>query len=191
MHTIHHTEAFVIKSISAGEANKRVWLFTRDFGLVMAAVQGVRKPSAKLQGHISDYSYIKVDLVKGREVWRLIGADVIDDYLLNNTRNPLARSFVRSLTLIDRFLIDEGPHQEVFDHIAACGNVLLQGSVDHKSFDAVSLWRMLVLLGYIAVEDRDKDLMYTPLQDALQLVSTETRARLILASNTAIKESHL
>lgn len=191
MHQIHHTEAFVIKSISSGEASKRIWLFTRDFGLVMAIVQGVRKPSAKLQGHISDYTYIKADLVKGREVWRLIGAEIISDYVLHDTRNPLIRSFVRSLMLIDRFLVDEGPHEELFEHIVACGEILSQRDIDYKSFDALSLWRMLALLGYIAVEEHMHDLMHKPLQEALHMLDGDMRSQLIIVANTAIKESHL
>ncbi len=191
MHQIHHTEAFVIKSISSGEASKRIWLFTRDFGLIMAVVQGVRKPSAKLQGHISDYAYIKADLVKGREVWRLIGAEMISGDVLHDTRNLVVRSFVRSLMFVDRFLVDEGPHEEMFEHIVSCAEILLQKDIDHKSFDVLSLWRMLALLGYIAVEEHTHELMHKPLREAIDMLDIDTRSQLIAVANTAIKESHL
>jgi len=76
MHAIHHTEAIVVRSEPSGEANKRIWLFTKEFGLVIAMVQGVRKPEAKLQSHITDYSVIHADLIRGKSTWRLISAKV-------------------------------------------------------------------------------------------------------------------
>ncbi len=73
----HHTEAIVVRSEPSGEANKRIWLFTREFGLVIAMVQGVRKPAAKLQSNITDYSVIAADLIRGKNTWRLISSKVI------------------------------------------------------------------------------------------------------------------
>lgn len=55
MHPIHHTEAIIIRSEPANEANKRIWLLTREFGLLIVMVQGVRKSTAKLQSQLTDY----------------------------------------------------------------------------------------------------------------------------------------
>src|SRR4051812_4566548 len=98
MHAIHHTDAIVIKSLPAGEANKRVWLFTREFGYIATVMQGVRKGGAKLQGQVIDYAFITADIIKGKEVWRLVSATTQKNPLAGHTRDPLARSYVRVLS---------------------------------------------------------------------------------------------
>jgi recombinational DNA repair protein (RecF pathway) len=191
MHAIHHTEAVIIKSLSSGEANKRVWLFTREFGLVVAAVQGVRKPSAKLAAHLSDYSFINADLVKGKEVWRLIGAQEEFLPLAGAVRTPIARAYVRTLSAVDRFLVDEGPHEELFAHLKEIALLVGDESVDVKAYDALSLWRMLALLGYIAPEEADEALLEGAFAPALSRVTEAVRVRLIAAATDAIAQSHL
>ncbi len=191
MHTIHHTEAIVLKSTSHGEANKRLWLFTREFGLVVAAMQGVRKPGAKLASHSSDYSIIRADLVKGREVWRLISAKVAHNPLEGRMRDPMARAYVRTLSAMSRFLVDEGVHEELYDHVLVCAAMLEEGVAEAKVFDALSLWRVLAHLGYIAVGEGDELLFTLPLREAYASVSAAQHARLMESVKSAIQQSHL
>jgi recombinational DNA repair protein (RecF pathway) len=191
MHAIHHTDAVILKSLSLGEANKRVWLFTEEFGLIVATVQGVRKGGAKLQGQISDYTFILADLIRGRDVWRLISARTIDQPLVGKLRNPLARAYVRTLSLLIRFLIEEGGHPELFNHIHECALVLKEGTSDARSFDALSIWKILVLLGYIAPNEDQVSFVEVPLLDSLPQVTDMVRSKLIRQSENAIAESQL
>jgi recombinational DNA repair protein (RecF pathway) len=190
MHTIHHTEAIVVRSEPSGEANKRVWLFTKEFGLIIVMVQGVRKPMAKLQGHISDYSVIAADIIKGKSTWRLISAAVMATPLYGHERSPLARAYVRSVALTERFVVGEGVHEALFDHIRVAGE-MVKGDYDARAFDVLSLWKILVMLGYCAVED-DEQLLFTAAFD--QAVTTMDDAmikKLIKSATTAITHSHL
>ena len=202
MHPVYHTDAIVIKSTSVGEANKRVWLFTREFGYIMALVQGVRKSGAKLQSHISDYSVIHADLVKGRAVWRLVSARMLENPLTSNTRSPFARGYVRTLAAIDRFLVGDGADEKVFAHLRDCARfVMEQGSAGlgagesasfaQKGFDTISLWRLLAMLGHVAVEPEDERLATVPIAEALALADEKTIKRLIAAVNEAIEQSQL
>lgn len=191
MHVVHHTEAIVLKSAIHGEANKRLWLFTREFGLIVAVMQGVRKPSAKLPAHSADYSLIRADLVKGREVWRLISARVVENPLSNRMREPMARAYVRTLSALSRFMVDEGVHEELFEHALVCAAMLQEGGYDAKLFDALSLWRILSDLGYIAVDPRDEILLTLPLRSAYSTVTPQQHARLIESVKSAIEQSHL
>ena len=191
MHQIHHTEAIVIRSEPSGEANKRVWLFTKEFGLVIAMVQGVRKPTAKLQSHITDYSVIHADLIRGKSMWRLISATVVAAPLKATERQPLARAYVRTLAFLERFLIGEGIHDELFDHIITVGTMVQAGGYDARIVDAVSLWKMLALLGYIDVEGNDEQLFTLPFDQAVSLADDATIKRLIKNATDAITSSHL
>ena len=191
MHTIHHTEAIVVRSEPSGEANKRVWLFTKEFGLVIAMVQGVRKPLAKLQGHITDYSVIAADLIKGKNTWRLISAKSMEVPLRAKERSSLARAYVRSVAFMERFLVGEGTHEELFNHIISVGKMVQQGEYEARAVDALSLWKILVLLGYIAVEDDEEIFFTTPFDQAVVLVNDTVIKKLIKNATTAITNSHL
>lgn len=191
MHTIHHTEAIVVRSESSGEANKRVWLFTKEFGLIIAMMQGVRKPTAKLQGHVSDYSIIHADLIRGKNTWRLVSAKVREVPLQGKERDPLARVYVRTVAFLERFLVGEGVHEELFDHVETLGRMVAQGGYDVRMLDALSLWKVLVLLGYIAIQEEEQQFFDLPLHEAVLLVTESAVKKLIKTATDAITSSHL
>ena len=191
MHPIYHTEAIVVRSEPSGEANKRVWLFTKELGVVIAMVQGVRKPTAKLQSHVTDYSVIMADLIKGKSTWRLVSAKVLDTPLTGRERAPSARAYVRTVAFLERFLVGEGIHEELFDHLMAMGQIVKEEKVEARFLDALSLWKMLSLLGYIAVEPADEQLFSLPLSEAVQTMTETKMKELIKSATYAITSSHL
>lgn len=191
MHQIYHTEAIVLKSTSHGEANKRVWLFTKEFGVVIATVQGVRKSGAKLASHIVDYTKVYVDLVQGKEVWRLISARSIENPLYGKERTPLARAYVRTLAAVERFLVGEGADEILYEHVQDCISVLNENRFDAKLFDTLSLWKMLVYLGYIAPSVEDEETAKTSLAEAYAYMNEVRHKRFLLSVKTAIEQSHL
>lgn len=184
MHTIHHTRAVILRSEPRGEYDKTFWLFTEDFGLVRAVATGVRKSSAKLRGQLVDYAFADVDLVKGREVWRLVSATLLFNPI-SSTTSPLARPYVRTLATLSRFLIDEGEHAGLFAHIEEVANVVTEDGVDPKAYDALAIWRTLVHLGYI---DGDIGASFT---DAVRVLDEASIKMLISSVNETIKETHL
>lgn len=204
MHAIHHTRAVILKSLPSKEGDKLIWLFTEEFGLVVAVATGIRKPGAKLASQLIDYSFVEADLVKGREVWRLVSAVPIMSPVSGRTTHPLARAYVRMLATLERFLVDEGVHTELFAHIYECAQ-LVNGErgasvdstprdpagLDSRQFDTLAIWRTLEMLGYIAVEDADVPLTTMSFGEALEHLDEERTRRMIVAVNATIKETHL
>ena len=78
MHHIYHTEAFVLGSNQNGEDSKIITLYTKELGLVRAKAQGIRKLASKLRFTLQNFSYAKVDLVRGKEIWRITTASPLD-----------------------------------------------------------------------------------------------------------------
>lgn len=190
MHTVHHTDAVILKSVPAGEANRRVWLFTKEFGLVVATIQGVRKQGSKLQMNLIEYSFVSIDMVKGKDTWRLISLALLSQPLEKKVNDPLARSYVRTLAAVERFCQGEERNDELYNHLVSCSNSL-NGEFDPLSLDTVSIWKVLVLLGYCPVEPNHKWLVTTSLQEAVQKIDTATRDILIATTNKTIRETHL
>ena len=67
------TTAFIIKHYPDGEDNVMIKLYTKDFGLIFAKSQSMKK-SVKLRGHLLIGRIAKVTLVQGREYFRIAGA---------------------------------------------------------------------------------------------------------------------
>ncbi|MEK7228210.1 MAG: DNA repair protein RecO [Patescibacteria group bacterium] len=190
MHPIHHSEAFVLKSIERGEANKRVWLFTREYGLIIATVQGVRKSGAKLRSHITDYCYIGADLVKGRDVWRLTSAQIQKNPFAGDYDKLRARSYIRALSLVERFCIEEGPEPKLFEHLVSTMNVVSEPSINAPFFDTIVLWKILVLLGYLELTPDLNELFDVNLLEIVDLPESVAK-RLIKDVTDAINRTHL
>ncbi len=191
MHTIHHTRAVIIKSTPSKEADKMFWLFSRELGLVVAIATGIRKSGAKLKGQLVDYAFVDVDLVQGRDVWRLVSATEVHNPLEGNVTHPLARAYVRTLATLERFLIDEGVHEELFAHIVECGEYFNHATVEAKIYDTLAIWRTLVHLGYIAVQENELGFFNIPFAQAVELIDEETRKRFIGLVNETITQTHL
>lgn len=77
-YVVYSTRGFVLGSAPSGEASKIYLIYTEDFGLVRARAQGVRLLASKLRYNLEDYSFGIFSLVRGREVWRLTGAEKLD-----------------------------------------------------------------------------------------------------------------
>jgi len=190
MHPIIHTDAFVLRSIESGEANKRVWLFTREFGLIVATVQGVRKAGAKLRSHITDYCYIHADIIKGRDVWRLVSAQIQENPFVGEYDKLRARSYIRALSLVQRFCIEEGVEPELFDHLHAVMKTLTIPSTNAPFFDTVVLWKILVLLGYLDLTEDLQALFTIDLSEIVDLPESVAK-RLIKDVTDAINRTQL
>ncbi|MCC7436490.1 DNA repair protein RecO [Candidatus Nomurabacteria bacterium] len=190
MYTIHHCKAFILKSADSGEANKMIWLFTKEFGLVVAKVQGVKKDGAKLRAHLIDYTLIDVDLVKGRDVWRLVNAKVNTNPFSGDYDKKRARSYIRALGLVSRFCIEEGEEPGLFEHLEKTLETLKSPLEDGQLFDAIVLWKILILLGYLELEEDMKGLFS---QNLLEItVSTKGVLQKIIKDVTdAINRTHL
>ncbi len=190
MHTVHHTDAFILKIRPAGEANVRVWLFTRDFGLIVASVQGVRKQGAKLQMQLSEYSLVTIDLVRGRDVWRLVSITQLDAPLLDPEKVKAGRVLARTFTAVERFCQGEEIHHELFEHLRALFNCFARKDIDQSSLDTLSLWRVMLLLGY-STEEEDSELLDAPLLETTIKLTPAKKKRLIARVSETIEHTHL
>ncbi|MEK7163202.1 MAG: recombination protein O N-terminal domain-containing protein [Patescibacteria group bacterium] len=77
-YAVYSTRGFVLGSAPSGEASKIYLIYTEDFGLVRARAQSVRLLVSKLRYNLEDYSFGIFSLVRGREIWRLAGAEKLD-----------------------------------------------------------------------------------------------------------------
>ncbi|MFA6404918.1 MAG: recombination protein O N-terminal domain-containing protein [Candidatus Paceibacterota bacterium] len=97
MHNIYTTSGFVIGSSLYGEADKMLFVFTRDFGLVNVIAKGIRLGKSKLRFCVQDYSLGIYSLVRGRDIWRLTDARELVSSSADKLPSPKERSLIVSV----------------------------------------------------------------------------------------------
>ena len=194
MHHIYHTHGFILNSRNTGEANKMLTVYTREMGLVRVACQGVRFAKSKLRFALQDFSYTKIDLVRGKELWRATSAT-------NITSFPYARSDRQSLLLIARISkllerVCDGEEESgiIFDDFIQALYLLDDTSVSASTREALELHlvlRIMNTLGYIGDSTILSEYLSTPFDKIEESSILKERQSIIAHINKALNESQL
>lgn len=192
MHHIYHTEGIILGSKNFGEAGKYYSIFTRDLGMVYASAQGVRKMSSKLRFVLQDFACVKVDLVQGRDFWRVTSASKANT-LEELTRNPGTLGVVSNVAnLLKRLLAGVEPNESLFVDLMSGLTVLEKSEpADLANIEAVLVLRILHNLGYIGGGETLKSLVKSPFEAGLIYEVSRSRAEVLKEINKALKETHL
>jgi DNA repair protein RecO (recombination protein O) len=111
-------EAVVLRHIDWGEADRLLWLFTREMGKVRVVAKGVRKLHSRKAGHLEPFTRAKLMLARGREMMIVTQAEAQDTLPL--LREDLLRMGYASyvVELLDRFTYEEGQNISMYNLLA-------------------------------------------------------------------------
>jgi DNA repair protein RecO len=198
-HYLYQTEGFVIGSRSIGEGSRLLDLLTHRLGRVSILAQGTRELRSKLRYHLSELTFFQATLVKGREFWRLVGAEPITDF---NVASLVSDNHRRALTarlafLLRRFLITDGKlnDSQLYLEIRSAISFLTQhqlSQLELEHYEIASVWRLLALLGYGRRTPTLETIL--PPADWCQNLLTATAAcqpEVVASINEAFYHSHL
>ncbi len=194
MHHIYHTHGFILFSRNIGEANKILTIYTREMGLVRAVAQGVRLHKSKLRFTLQDFSYVNVDLVRGKELWRVTSGKHISSFPFAR-RNSFSLILVTRVSrLLERLCVGESPNEDIFDDFIQALYLLDSEDVSPSRREALELHlvlRIMNSLGYIG----DSDMLTKYLSSSFDYSKVETllkeRQSIIAHINKALNESQL
>lgn len=194
MHHIYHTKGFIIKSKNIGEANKILTIYTRELGLVRAVAQGIRLGKSKSRFALQDFSYATIDLVKGRDIWRIGSATTISSFPFARAKRENLLLIYRIGNLIERLCDGEETNEKIFDDIIQALYILDDENLTSETKEALELHLVLRIvhsLGYIG----ESDILAEYLGDAISTKSTKSllskRQYIISHINNALRESQL
>lgn len=188
MHHIYHTNAYIIGSYNIGEANKMLVLYTRELGLVRAVAQGIRLNKSKLRYALQDFSYARIDLVRGRDIWRVTSGTSVDVFPYLRSNKDSLMFVARMNKLLERVCDGEESNPNIFDEVMQCIHILDDLHVSRDSREALELHivlRILNNLGYIGESDTlsqflgknfDYEKIHSLLQDKKSIISHINRA---------------
>src|SRR3989344_3051007 len=193
MHHIYHTEGIILGSKNFGEAGKYYYIFTRDLGMITASAQGVRKMSSKLRFVLQDFSYLKIDLVAGKNIFRITTASKTN-ILEQITKKPETfKVFTNIARLLTRLLAGIEPNDALFDDLVNGLSVLeaMEKKEDLRHVEAVIVLRIISNLGYIGQSEVVDTFIKSPFEEKLIFEASKHRPRILREINKALQETHL
>jgi len=193
MHHIYHTKGIILESKNFGEAGKHYSIFTRDLGMVYASAQGVRKVSSKLRFVLQDFSYIKLDLVQGKDFWRITSAGKTNKLGQLVKNSGTFEVFYNITKLLKRLLAGVERNEVLFVDLVSSLSILekIETKEDLRNIEAIIVLRILNNLGYIGGNEILQNLIKSPFEKNLIFEFSKLRPQVLTQINKALKETHL
>jgi DNA repair protein RecO len=191
MHHIYTTKGLILNSVQRGEADKVLTIFTRDMGLIYVFAQGARLEKSKLRYHIEDYSWGTFSLVRGKDIWRLTGAET---KRAKKYHYPLLS---RLSSTVRRFVHGEDVNEKLFDILESFIDFLDSVDEGMMSDMSLSLESLLILyilnsLGYIGtIKELSNILSLNKFTHEILSEANKFKNLINIHINKAFKESHL
>lgn len=191
---IYHTEALVLSARPVGEGDRLIHCYTRDLGLLAARAKSVREHRSRLRYALQTFAHAEVDLIEGKNGWRLISARPISSFCSLWEDSAKRRIAAQHASLLRRLIQGEERHAELFDDILE-GLSFLEKVEEQKALEDTELLlvvRLVALLGYWKEAERFVPLFQTPAY-SLEVLRTvpPLRSQLLQGVNHALHSSHL
>jgi DNA repair protein RecO (recombination protein O) len=194
MHHIYHTHGFILGSRNTGEANKIFIVYTREMGLIRAVAQGVRLNKSKLRFSLQDFSYVKVDFVRGRDIWRITSAKSISSFAFARGDRASILLIARVSKLIERLCDGEENNEKIFDDLIQALYLLDETDIKKDSREALELHlvlRIMDTLGYIGESPLFEKYIGSAFEHSYIENLLKDRQSIITHINKALTESQL
>lgn len=195
-HTLYNTECIVLESVDFGESNKYISLFTKEIGFVKALAKSVREDKSKLRYSLQSFSFTNISLLRGREVWRITGAEIKYNLFcdLKDSQNKLF-TIALVLNLLQRLIHGEERNDYLFNTLSNCFDFVRENKINEKtlkSIEYLTVFRILYSLGYVAKKKEFGEIFrLTEInKDLLEKTQLEQK-NIVYAINNALNQAHL
>lgn len=193
MNHIYHTEGIILGSKDFGETSKTYIVLTKDFGMIYASARGVRKMSSRLRFILQDLTYVKIDLVQGKNFWRVTSASKTNklESICKNRHTFLIATNIGKLLI--RLLTGTEKNEALFTELLN-GFLFLEKEKreeNYSNIEAVLVLRILHDLGYIGNHEVLQEFIETPFEEELVFAAAQARTGILKHINKALKETHL
>jgi DNA repair protein RecO (recombination protein O) len=194
-HHVYTTESFVIESTPSGEANKMFTVFTKELGMIRASAQGVRLLKSKLRFSLQDYSFAKVSVVRGKEIWRITNAKAEWNlFTLYKDQPDMMHVIAQIFALLKRLMPGEDKNEHLFTVLHNAFEYLKENHIngdDIKAFERIVVMNILHHLGYMGNDPQLSTFIDAPWSHELLEEMNRKKTQSLNAINRAIKETQL
>ncbi|KKQ78055.1 MAG: DNA repair protein RecO [Candidatus Zambryskibacteria bacterium RIFCSPLOWO2_01_FULL_39_39] len=151
MYHKHHTKGIVVGSKIEGDSNRLIEIFTENFGLINARVQGARNIRSKLRGGSQDFSFSEFSLVRGKGGFKVVSVRAEQNFYESFRNSPLKLRIASNiLSLIKKLVSEEEAHGSIFGIVANFFDFLITAKEESIALaECLTLVRILHVLGYM------------------------------------------
>lgn len=193
MYHKHQTKGIVLGSKIEGDHSRRVSLFTRDFGLITARVQGARETRSKLRSGSQDFCLGEFSLVHGKAGWKVVSANASINLFETFRSTPEKLKVITNVLNLIRKLIDEEDGQAIFEIVTNFVEFLISAKESDISVaECLVLLQILHSLGYMR-NDPEFGLPINTLEvnaTNLEIIAPK-RLKMIALINESLKATNL
>ncbi len=151
MYNIYKTKGIILENFDHGESNKVYYILTHDFGLLAVFAQSVRKLSSKLKYSLQIGTLSSIDMVRGKEMWRITNAKFESNFFNHCDKDKLDL-IMRIFTFIRRLATGESKNKKLFyitlQFLEFLNHTELWSVNDLSSLESIIKLRILHILGY-------------------------------------------
>jgi len=151
-HHIYTTPAYVLESNASGEADMFFTIFTSQLGLVRATAKSVRLQKSKLRYSLQNFSFSRISLVRGKDVWRITSAQ-IEESLSKKYKNDkrVLKVIAQIFALLRRLVGGEEKNEELFNIVSSALHFLETRTWQEEiaMFEIITVLKILENLGYL------------------------------------------
>ena len=190
---MYQTRGFIIRSTNTGEADRTIFVFTETLGLVAVNARATRKVSSKLRYSLQNYSFIRLVMVRGKNVWRLTDAENLVSFHTACDAKKL-KILAGIFSFLNRFIHGEGENFILFANLANLFYFLKETELsDDEMFSAEILADVQIFsaLGYVGESKTLAPFLATKISKSTVENFAPHRAEALKEINRALKESHM
>ena len=143
------TEAFILREYERDENDMVYKVWTRDFGIIFVLARSVRKITAKLRMVIKKNDFILITVVKGKDVWRLTGAEEYKKNIAVESGDWQFKAKKIIGEAINKLIEEKKTYKKLFDRLES----IFISEQDYKSFSLVDINKFKILITYIVLVD--------------------------------------
>ena len=111
----YRAQGIVLKSVTIGEADLLLTLYTPQMGKLRALARGGRRPSSKLVGHLEPLTCVDLALAQGRNLDVVTQAQAVDSLAPLKANLEALSQGVYLAELVDGFAVEGVANAELYD----------------------------------------------------------------------------
>lgn len=193
-HRIYTTEGLVLKSFKI-DSSAFYFILTKEFGLVKAKAQGVRKISSKLRFALQEYSVSKISFVLGKNGWRITGALAESNLYLESKTVQQKKLIANICAVLMRLIQGEEVNSYLYNVVLESLGVILNCDKENIFYyEILTMVRILHILGYVSDSDiHIKNILEKPITEDKKIedFAKNYSSKIIYLINNGLKESQL
>lgn len=109
------SEGIILKRRNFDEADRMLWVYSKDYGKVVLIAKGVRLPKSRKRGHIEIFAKVNFQAVKTRNLDLIVEVNTVDFY--NEIRNNLKKISLAYYfcEVVEKITNEQEPNNELYN----------------------------------------------------------------------------